>query len=62
MEKYNLLLEQLCKKEIEKIEVPKDEFIAFREVLIQHPKFKHFRGEARQGGAVTYTFLDVPRA
>lgn len=62
MSKYSEWLEQLRNKEIDKLEVPKEEFLAFREVLVRDPHFKHFRGEAQQGGAIIFTFLEIPRS
>jgi len=61
MEQYKQILDQLRKREIESYEVEKNEFLAFREVLVKDPQFKHFRGEAKQGGNIVYTFLEVPR-
>ena len=61
MNKYQEFLDQLRNKEIDRIEIEKEEFLEFREVLIKDPQFKHFRGEAKQGGNIVYTFLDVPR-
>ncbi|MGM9949795.1 MAG: hypothetical protein ACI33P_06695 [Lysinibacillus sp.] len=61
MEKYKQLLDQLRHGEVEKVEVSKAEYLAFREVLVKDPQFKHFRGEAKQGGNVMFTFLEQPR-
>ena len=61
MEKYQRILDQLRNKEIESFEVSKQEFMEFRNVLVNDIQFKHFRGEAKQGGNVVYTFLDEPR-
>ena len=55
-------LEQLIAQQITKIEVSKQDFYVFREILVKHPKFKHIRGTAHQGGKVTYTCLEVPRS
>ena len=62
MEKYQLMIEQLKNREIEKIEITKEEFLQFRELIVKDEMFKHFKGEAQQGGNVIYTFLDVPRS
>lgn len=59
---YEQQLEQLIAQQITKIEISKNDFYAFREVLVKHPKFKHIRGTAHQGGRVTYTYLEVPRS
>ncbi len=61
MEAYKQLLDQLRSGEIEKVEISKAEFLAFREVLVKDPQFKHFRGEAKQGGNIIFTFLNAPR-
>ncbi|OCS87504.1 hypothetical protein [Caryophanon tenue] len=62
MTNYVQLLNDLASQKITKIDVSKEEFYAFRELLVKHPKFKHFRGTAHQGGNITYTFLEVPRS
>ena len=61
MEQYKRLLDQLRNGEVEKVEVQKAEYLSFREVLVKDPQFKHFRGEAKQGGNVIFTFLEAPR-
>ena len=62
MENYEKMIEQLQNGEINTIEIQKEHFMQFREILIKHPKFKHFRGEAKQGGTVIYTFLKEARS
>ncbi|KGR73718.1 hypothetical protein CD33_17010 [Ureibacillus sinduriensis BLB-1 = JCM 15800] len=62
MEKYEKMIEQLKTGELENITITKEEFLQFRKLLVQDPMFKHFRGEAQQGGDVTFTFLKVPRS
>lgn len=62
MNKYEEMLLQLKEGKIERIEIEKDQFYEFREVLVSHPLFKHFRGEAKQNGKVIYTYLEVPRS
>lgn len=62
MKNYEEMLQQLKEGEIERIEIEKDEFYEFREVLVKHPLFKHFRGDAKQNGRVIYTYLEVPRS
>ncbi|MFJ7950925.1 hypothetical protein ACIQZG_05265 [Lysinibacillus sp. NPDC096418] len=62
MTNYEEMLQQLKEGEIERIEIEKDQFYEFREVLVRHPLFKHFRGEAKQSGRVIYTYLDIPRS
>ena len=62
MDDYKKLLDQLRNKEVSSILIKKDEFLQFREQLVKDKQFKHFRGEAKQGGDVIFTFLDVPRS
>ncbi|MFJ7735851.1 hypothetical protein ACIQ2D_05855 [Lysinibacillus sp. NPDC097287] len=62
MTNYEEMLQQLKEGEIESIEIDKDQFYEFREVLVRHPLFKHFRGDAKQNGRVIYTYLEVPRS
>lgn len=62
MEKYEEMLQQLVDGKMEKIEIEKEQFYEFREVLIRHPLFKHFRGDAKQNGRVIYTYMEVPRS
>ena len=62
MKKYEEMLQQLADGEIEKIEIEKEQFYEFREILIRHPLFKHFRGDAKQNGQVIYTYMEVPRS
>lgn len=62
MDKYTNLLEQLKEGKVQQIEIQKDEFLAFRSVLVSHNNFKNFRGEAKQGGNIVYTYLSEPRS
>lgn len=62
MENYKKLIEQLKNGEINSIEITKEEFLNFREILVNDEKFKHFQGEGKQGGNVVYTFLETPRS
>ena len=61
MEKYKLMLNQLRNGEVSSIEINKVEYLQFREVLVKDTQFKHFRGEAKQGGNIVFTFSEVPR-
>ena len=61
MEKYKLMLNQLRNGEVRSIEMNKAEYWHFREVLVKDTQFKHFRGEAKQGGNIVFTFSEVPR-
>ena len=61
-ESYEERLNMLQNGDIEEIVIDKNEFIAFREVLVLRKDFKHFAGSAKQGGQVIYTYLDVARS
>ena len=56
MNTYEQQLEQLKEGNISSITVEKESFLEFRKELIQREDFKHFRGIAKQGGIVIYTF------
>lgn len=62
MSDYQALIEQLRNGEVQSILIKKEEFLQFRELLIKDAQFKHFRGEAKQGGDVVFTFLQQPRS
>lgn len=62
MENYKKMIEQLKSGELKSIEIKKEEFLQFREQLVKDVMFKHFRGEAQQGGNVIFTFLEIPRS
>ena len=62
MANYEEMLQQLKEGKIEYIEIDKDQFYEFREVLVKHPLFKHFRGDAKQNGRVIYTYMEIPRS
>lgn len=55
-------LNQLENGEIPQIIVEKEDFYQYREKIVAHPKFKHFRGEAKQGAQVIYTYLKEARS
>lgn len=61
MRDYKQLLDQLRHQEVESVTISKGEYLQFREQLVKDEQFKHFRGEAKQGGDVVYTFLETPR-
>ena len=61
-ESYDAKLDMLKNGEMKEIVIEKHDFLAFREVLIQREDFKHFSGNAKQGGQVVYTYLDAPRS
>ncbi|MEK4128835.1 hypothetical protein NYE67_04095 [Solibacillus sp. FSL W8-0474] len=61
MADYQAILDQLRNGEVKSILIKKSDFLHFREHLVNDPQFKHFRGIAKQGGDVEYTFLENPR-
>lgn len=61
-ELYEEKLNMLQNGDIKDLLIEKDEFIAFREVLVLRDDFKHFSGNAKQGGQVVYTYLNTPRS
>ncbi|TQR20180.1 hypothetical protein [Psychrobacillus vulpis] len=62
MHSYEEKLNMLQTGEIKELEILKDEFLPFREVLVKREDFKHFSGKASQGGHVVYTYLKLPRS
>lgn len=62
MADYKDMLDQLRNGEVKSIFIKKDEFLQFREQLVKDEQFKHFRGEAKQGGDVVFTYLPIPRS
>lgn len=55
-------LQLLRTREIEEIMVMKEDFLAFRSVLVKQDDFKQFRGIAKQGGNILFHYLDTPRS
>ncbi|WP_442916935.1 hypothetical protein [Lysinibacillus sp. 54212] len=62
MNNFELLINQLRNGEIKSVDIKKSDFLSFREILIKDDEFKHFRGEAKQGGNIVFTFLQNPRS
>lgn len=63
MEKSEIksVLDALRTGEIKEHSVSKEEFLAFREVLVAQDDFKHFRGIARRGGSCLYQYRAEPK-
>ncbi|KKK34382.1 hypothetical protein WQ57_22785 [Mesobacillus campisalis] len=61
-EEISMIFDSLKNGEIEEFLVAKQEFLRFREVLVQRRDFKHFRGIAQRGGDVLYTYTESPRS
>lgn len=62
MNTYEQQLVELKEGEITSITIEKENFLEFREVLILREDFKHFRGIAKQGGIVIYTYEKIARS
>lgn len=62
MNTYKQQLEDLKEGNISSITIEKEKFLEFREVLILREDFKHFRGIAKQGGIVIYTYEKSARS
>ncbi|WP_456275744.1 hypothetical protein [Bacillus sp. AK128] len=56
------ILDKIRNGELEEYLVSKEDFLPFREVLVNQSDFKHFRGIAKHGGAVVYTYTENPRS
>ncbi len=56
------MLESLKNKEVEEIFVSKQDFMAFREVLVKREDFKNYRGVAQRGGDVIFQYMDESRS
>lgn len=62
MQSIDEQLNALKSGKVNQIHVSKEEFLAFREVLVKREDFKHFSGNAMQGGDIIYTYLTYPRS
>ena len=58
----NSILDQLKHGEISEYYVSKEEFLPFREVLVNRKDFKHFRGIAGRGGNTVYQYMENARS
>ncbi|MEK4010679.1 hypothetical protein [Peribacillus sp. FSL M8-0224] len=56
------VLDKLANREMEEFRITKEEFLAFREVLVNRHDFKHFRGNAQHNGVIIYTYLEEARS
>lgn len=56
------ILEKLANRELEEYRITKEDFLLFRQFLVQRADFKQFRGIAQAGGEVVYQYLDEPRS
>ena len=60
MKDYDNMLDQLKAGEIASLEIPKEEFLNFRSILLNRADFKHFRGTAHHFGRTVYTYTTEP--
>lgn len=62
MADYKHMLDQLRKGEVKSVVIKREEFLQFREQLVKDEQVKHFRGEAKQGGDVVFTYSQIARS
>lgn len=62
MQSFEEKLNMLQNGDILTLEISKEDFLPFREVLVKREDFKHFSGNAMQGAKIVYTYLKVPRS
>lgn len=58
----NEVLEKLKAGELSEYYVKKEDFLPFRQILVQREDFKNFRGIAQRSGDVLYQYLEAPRS
>ena len=56
MSQYEQMLQELKEGIQSSVTISKEEFLLFREALIVREDFKHFKGIAKQGGSIVYTY------
>lgn len=56
------MLDELKSGERSEITVPKDIFLSVRDVLVNRPDFKHFRGIAKHNGLTIYRYSESARS
>lgn len=61
-ERITDILNRLMTGELSEYYVRKEEFMAFRQILVKREDFKHFRGIAQRDGDVLYRYLQNPRS
>jgi hypothetical protein len=62
MENFDQAIQDLRVGTIHSLNISKEEFLEFREILIKQEDFKHFKGIAKQGGIVVYSYEKVARS
>lgn len=56
------ILEKLKAGTLSEHYVRKEDFLAFREVLVKRKDFKHFRGIGQRGGDIVFEYQKQPRS
>ncbi|NRD78687.1 hypothetical protein HPT25_15100 [Bacillus sp. BRMEA1] len=56
------ILNRLMTGELSEYYVKNEDFMIFRDVLVNRKDFKHFRGIGQRGGDVLYQYLKEPRS
>lgn len=62
MNTFEEKLNMLQNGDIKTLEISKNDFLSFRKVLVKREDFKHFSGNAMQGGQIVYTYLSKARS
>lgn len=55
-------IKALVAGEIKQIEIQKNDFYEFREIIVKREDFKRFRGIAKQSGIVIYEYMKEERS
>ena len=55
-DEVRIILDQLRSKELSSYHVRRDDFLAFREILVAQKDFLDFRGNAQHNGDTIYTY------
>jgi hypothetical protein len=56
------ILNRLMTGELSEYYVKNEDFMEFRQVLVNRKDFKHFRGIGQRGGDLLYQYLKEPRS
>ncbi|MGM9928219.1 MAG: hypothetical protein ACI35P_09740 [Bacillus sp. (in: firmicutes)] len=58
----NELLDKLKDGQLSEVTVQKEDFLVFREQLVNRADFKHFQGIAKHGGITSYKYMQEERS
>jgi hypothetical protein len=58
----NEILDKLMNGELSEYYVKNEDFMEFRQILVNRKDFKHFRGIAQRSGDVLYRYLKEARS